>query len=82
MKIFKIAILIAALAVAANAQVKHTENTVMLGEGQVSEKSVACRYGVVGRKLVGHGIWRGERRTVEQAEWRSDGWDISFDQGR
>ncbi len=39
MKIFKIAILIAALAVAANAQVKHTENTVKLPEGQASEKA-------------------------------------------
>ncbi|MEQ1646521.1 MAG: hypothetical protein ABL959_23910, partial [Pyrinomonadaceae bacterium] len=39
MKIFKIGILIAAMAIAATAQVKNTENTVKLGEGQTSEKA-------------------------------------------
>lgn len=39
MRIFRIGILIAALAVGALAQVKNTENTVKLGEGQTSEKA-------------------------------------------
>ena len=39
MRVFRISILIVALAVAAAAQVKNTENTVKLSEGAVSEKA-------------------------------------------